>query len=98
MGRGYLHREIREKGGAYGSGAVANGGLWNFFSYRDPHVTRTLDVFKGVPQWIQSNQFTDQDIEEAKLTVFAELDSPVAPSSKGTVEFLHKITHEMRQK
>lgn len=30
----FLHREIREKGGAYGGGARLGGGLFSFYSYR----------------------------------------------------------------
>lgn len=39
----FLHREIREKGGAYGGGATAQNGLFGFYSYRDPkYVSCTL--------------------------------------------------------
>jgi Zn-dependent M16 (insulinase) family peptidase len=56
----YLHREIREKGGAYGGGASSNVGLWQFYSYRDPHVTKTLETFKNSFDWLKSNDFSDQ--------------------------------------
>jgi Zn-dependent M16 (insulinase) family peptidase len=36
----YLHPEIREKGGAYGSGAMSGEGLWSFYSFRDPNTTK----------------------------------------------------------
>jgi hypothetical protein len=39
-----------------------------------------------------------KDVEEAKLTVFADLDAPVPPSDKGFIEFSKGITWEMRQK
>ena len=44
----FLHREIREKGGAYGgmAGCNADGGLFSMLSYRDPHLERTLDVYQ----------------------------------------------------
>ena len=44
----YLHREIREKGGAYGGFALYNAedGVFCLASYRDPHVAATLDVFE----------------------------------------------------
>jgi len=36
----YLHPEIREKGGAYGSGSsIGLNGLFSFTSFRDPNVT-----------------------------------------------------------
>ncbi|XP_015767644.1 PREDICTED: presequence protease, mitochondrial-like [Acropora digitifera] len=34
MSAKFLHREIREKGGAYGSGAKISGGIFSFYSYR----------------------------------------------------------------
>ena len=41
----YLHREIREKGGAYGGFAIYNpeDGLFCLGSYRDPHIVSTLN-------------------------------------------------------
>jgi Zn-dependent M16 (insulinase) family peptidase len=44
---GYLHRSIREQGGAYGGGAShdANIGAFRFFSYRDPRLIDTLQDF-----------------------------------------------------
>src|SRR5690606_6124837 len=43
-----LHTEIREKGGAYGSGAsyVPSSGQFYFYSYRDPHLLRTYRAFE----------------------------------------------------
>ncbi|KAM9790925.1 presequence protease, mitochondrial [Syngnathus typhle] len=95
----FLHGEIREKGGAYGGGAkMAGGGLFSFYSYRDPNSVQTLSAFgKGV-DWAKSSRFTQQDIDEAKLSIFSAVDSPVAPSSKGMSVFLSGITDEMKQR
>ena len=45
---GYLHTAIREKGGAYGSGAMqdSNNKVFKFFSYRDPRCAETFQDFK----------------------------------------------------
>ena len=53
---GYLHREIREKGGAYGGGAAANvgGGTFTFSSYRDPNQAETLRAFDNAVAWAAS--------------------------------------------
>ncbi|XP_065057689.1 presequence protease, mitochondrial-like [Rhopilema esculentum] len=93
----YLHREIREKGGAYGGGARHGGSTFSFFSYRDPNSTKTLKAFDESIQWAVNSNFTDEDIEEAKLSVFASIDSPVSPGNKGITLFSQRITHEMRQ-
>ncbi|XP_064646562.1 presequence protease, mitochondrial-like isoform X1 [Lineus longissimus] len=94
----YLHREIREKGGAYGGGATAaRMGLLSFYSYRDPNSLNTLTKFDESTLWAAEGKFTEQDIDEAKLAVFQEVDQPVAPGDKGMVTFLTGITDEMKQ-
>lgn len=95
----YLHPEIREKGGAYGSGAMSGEGLWSFYSFRDPNTTKTLDVFSSLREWMKKDgAFQDKDIDEAKLRLFSSIDHPVAPSRQGALEFTSGITWEMRQK
>uniref|UniRef100_A0A8C1Y3F2 Presequence protease, mitochondrial n=1 Tax=Cyprinus carpio TaxID=7962 RepID=A0A8C1Y3F2_CYPCA len=95
----FLHGEIREKGGAYGGGArMGGGGLFSFYSYRDPNSTQTLSAFRGGVEWARAGKFTQQDIDEAKLSVFSAVDAPVAPSDKGLGRFLNGITDEMKQR
>lgn len=93
----FLHGEIREKGGAYGGGARMGGGLFSFYSYRDPNSVQTLSAFHKGVDWAKSGQFTQQDIDEAKLSVFSAVDSPVAPAHKGMSRFLSGVTDEMKQ-
>lgn len=94
----FLHGEIREKGGAYGGGVrLGPGGLFSFYSYRDPNSTQTLSAFRGGVEWARAGKFTQQDVDEAKLSVFSAADAPVAPSDKGLVRFLNGITDEMKQ-
>ncbi|TRY56080.1 hypothetical protein DNTS_017927 [Danionella cerebrum] len=94
----FLHGEIREKGGAYGGGArMGGGGLFSFYSYRDPNSTQTLSAFRAGVDWARAGNFTQQDIDEAKLSVFSAVDAPVAPSDKGLGLFINGITHEMKQ-
>uniref|UniRef100_A0AAQ6IFS7 Presequence protease, mitochondrial n=1 Tax=Anabas testudineus TaxID=64144 RepID=A0AAQ6IFS7_ANATE len=94
----FLHGEIREKGGAYGGGArMGAGGLFSFYSYRDPNSVQTLSAFFRGIDWAKSGQFTQQDIDEAKLSVFSAVDSPVAPADKGMGRFLSGVTDEMKQ-
>ncbi|CAH8628955.1 unnamed protein product [Heterobilharzia americana] len=93
----YLHREIREKGGAYGGGAIAKPEAFMFYSYRDPHARRTLDCFENALRWASTTSFQDQDLKEAKLAVFQELDYPVSAGSRGLNHFLHGIDDDLRQ-
>ncbi|XP_028329334.1 presequence protease, mitochondrial isoform X2 [Gouania willdenowi] len=93
----FLHGEIREKGGAYGGGAKMGGGLFSFYSYRDPNSVQTLSAFHKGVEWAKSGKFTQQDIDEAKLSVFSAVDSPTAPSDKGVARFVSGLTDEMKQ-
>lgn len=94
----FLHREIREKGGAYGGGAHHRSGTFEFYSYRDPNIQETLESFNKSIDWIQRGEFTQQDLDEAKLKLFSSIDTPLAPYQRGKTLFLHGISHEMRQR
>lgn len=50
---------------------------------RDPNSVQTLSAFRKGVDWAKSGQFSQQDIDEAKLSVFSAVDSPVAPADKG---------------
>ncbi|CAH8571548.1 unnamed protein product [Schistosoma turkestanicum] len=93
----YLHREIREKGGAYGGGAIARPEAFLFYSYRDPYPRKTLSSFENAIKWASSGEYQNQDIKEAKLAVFQELDYPVSAGSRGLTNFLNGINDDMRQ-
>lgn len=95
----YLLVKIREKGGAYGAGAnVSTSGTFSFYSYRDPKPYDTFDTFNSSREWIQAGNFTDQDVEEAKLGVFQSIDAPVPPGSKGVRNFLLGISDDELQR
>lgn len=95
----FLHKEIREKGGAYGGGAkFDSGGVFHFYSYRDPHITETMTAFEQAGEWLlRPDHYGTPDIDEAKLQVFQSIDQPIPPSSQGLEYFLTGITNEMKQ-
>ncbi|RLB87258.1 MAG: peptidase M16, partial [Deltaproteobacteria bacterium] len=98
----YLHREIREKGGAYGGFAMYNTeeGIFSFGSYRDPHIKRTLDVYKKACDYITRGEFTQTDVKEAILQVCSDIDKPETPGPAAMKAFYRDITHlsnEIRQ-
>jgi len=99
MTNGFLHREVREKNGAYGGGANFSSltGVFNFLSYRDPSFTNTLSAFTNSVDWVMSNKFSDIDLEEAKLSIFSSLDRPVEPGSRGSGFFRNGVTPQQKQ-
>ncbi|TFG89549.1 MAG: peptidase M16, partial [Gemmatimonadales bacterium] len=99
---GYLHREIREKGGAYGGLAGYNpeGGILSLLSYRDPHIARTLRVYDEAAAWAAGGQFSNEEMTQGLLAVFGDLDRPLSPGGRGTREFANRqqgLTPELRQ-
>ncbi|KAL6402058.1 mitochondrial presequence protease [Ilyonectria robusta] len=96
----HLHHEIREKGGAYGGGAYSRplDGLFGFYSYRDPNPQNTLSIMRNAGQWAVDKQWSDQDMEEAKISVFQGVDAPVSVNQEGMGRFLSGVTEEMKQR
>jgi len=89
----YLHREIREKGGAYGGFAIYSGedGLFSFGSYRDPHIVNTLNVYDKVIDFIRSSSYSDEDVKEAVLQVCSEIDKPDPPGLAARKAFYRSL-------
>lgn len=96
----HLHREVREKGGAYGGGAAysALDGLFSFYSYRDPHPLQSLETFSKSASYVLNNaRWTKADLDEAKMTIFQQVDAPISRKSEGITNFYSHVTDEMRQ-
>ncbi len=97
----FLHREIREKGGAYGglAGYNAEAGQFSLLSYRDPHILRTLQVYDQAIDWAVAGKYPSDSVKESVLAVFGDLDKPLSPAGVGAHEFANirqGMTLEMR--
>ncbi len=81
---GYLWNEVRVKGGAYGVRASLDGGRgsFNFSSYRDPNIERTLGVYLKAQGFVDDEMdLSPQGVEQAVIGTFKQLDAPMRPSS-----------------
>ncbi|KAG2182463.1 hypothetical protein INT43_007393 [Umbelopsis isabellina] len=96
----FLHREIREKNGAYGGGAQYAGlnGLFSFYSYRDPKSLETIDTYSKAIDWIAKRKFSEQEMTEAKLSIFQGVDAPISVSKEGLLQFTDGISDDLRQR
>lgn len=83
---GYLHRVIREQGGAYGGGASqdSSNGAFRFFSYRDPRFSETLADFDAAVDWVKNEAPQWSQVEEAILGVIGAIDKPSSPAGEAT--------------
>ena len=86
---GFLHRAIREQGGAYGGGASydASVAAFRFYSYRDPRIAGTLEDFDASIRWMDSGDHSPAALEEAILGVIASLDKPGSPAGEAKQDF-----------
>ena len=99
---GFLHRAIREQGGAYGGGASydSESGSFRFYSYRDPRLTGTLEDFDASLRWLAETDHEPRALEEAILGVIGAIDKPGTPAAEAIGAFhaqLHGRTPEHRR-
>jgi Zn-dependent M16 (insulinase) family peptidase len=99
---GFLHRAIREQGGAYGGGASQDSGIaaFRFYSYRDPRLAETLDDFDRAVDWMLNTEHQYQPLEEAILGVISSLDKPSSPAGEAKQHFHNSLfgrSHAQRE-
>lgn len=97
----YLWNHIRVKGGAYGcmSGFKRNGESY-FVSYRDPNLKNTLDVYAGIPQYLEEFQADERAMTKYIIGTVSGLDVPKTPKMQGQFSmaaYLMGITKEELQ-
>ncbi len=90
---GFLHRAIREQGGAYGGGASQDSGSasFRFYSYRDPRLADTLDDFRRAIDWMLATPHEYAPLEEAILGVISSLDKPASPAGTAKQAFHNEL-------
>ena len=86
---GYLHRTIREQGGAYGSSANQDSAIaaFRFSSYRDPRLQETLDDMDAALEWLMNEKHQARLLEEAILGVVSAIDKPGSPAGEAKQAF-----------
>ncbi len=90
----FLHKELREKGGAYGAYAQASTGGGNFYfgSYRDPNIIRTYDTYDRAVRWVIDTDIDAEALKEAILGACGDVDPLESPDIKGRREAINRLT------
>ncbi|MCL2396780.1 MAG: insulinase family protein [Defluviitaleaceae bacterium] len=96
----FLYDEIRVKGGAYGMGSSfgQNGGMY-LYSYRDPHVANTYQVFRRGAEYLRRLDLSRNEMEKFILGTIRSFDRPLTNANKGlqaASRHILGITDEMR--
>ena len=85
----FLHKKVREQGGAYGGGAAYDpfSGTFKMFSYRDPRFIETIEDFESSLSWAALGSFDDDNILESKLSVLSDIDKPSSPAGEAFKDY-----------
>ena len=85
-----LWSAIREKGGAYGTGAYLDHieRIYSFYSYRDPRLDGTIDDFLSEAKALS---ITDEKLEDAVIGVLARDLRPMSPAIRSLVDIRRMI-------
>lgn len=75
----YLWHEIREVGGAYGTGMLADETMEALYTYRDPQMKQSYETFAKGPAILAERSFAEADLTELIVGAVAKLDSPRKP-------------------
>jgi len=99
----YLYREVRAIGGAYGGFASYDitAGVFSLISYRDPHLTRTMDVFEKTAAALPALLADTDGVQKAIIAAAGKLDKPLDPAGKGRASlfrYLAGLADERRQR
>ncbi len=95
----YLWQNIRVKGGAYGCMSNFNRiGDGYFISYRDPNLSRTMEVYEGVVDYLENFTVNERDMTKYIIGTMSNIDQPMTPAAKGDRSmnlYMNKVTEAM---
>lgn len=95
----YLWHNIREVGGAYGTGMVTqNDGTEYLYTYRDPHLKESYETFAKGSAELAGRDYTEKDMNEFIVGAAAKLDTPRKPREEAAstdCKYFCGITDEM---
>ncbi len=98
----YLWNNVRVKGGAYGAACrFVHDGMLFFSSYRDPNLSKTLDIYDGVHDYLRDFKPDERELRKYIIGTIGRLDSPLTPSMKGeraAGDYISHVGYEEQQR
>lgn len=80
MSNEILYEQLRLEGGAYGEGfLITSEGIALAYSYRDPHLDRTLHYFEHMADSLRAAHYSDADLERLIIGTLTSYQYPLAP-------------------
>ena len=78
----YLWHNIREVGGAYGTGMLTRAETEGLYTYRDPHVAESYATFAKGPAELAAREYTEKDLTDSIVGTVSEMDKPMKPCAE----------------
>jgi Zn-dependent M16 (insulinase) family peptidase len=93
VGGQFLHKYIREEGGAYGGNATVSSAMQqiSFYTVRDPNIARSIEIFQKAIKWLADGSFTDKDVDNAICKIIGSIDTPQSPKARGSSTALNTM-------
>ena len=89
----YLWNNVRVKNGAYGSGVIFNAfGDFNLWSYRDPNLTETLEIYYNINNYVANIDADKKDLNKYIIGTLNSLDVLMSPSAQAAYSLNKYIT------
>ena len=93
----YLHTELRAKGGAYGDGLSTGIDYLAEFTFRDPHLERSIEVMKKSYEFLQNFELDQEELEKRQIASTLKYNKAYGVGQKGKlalVRLLQGFTEE----
>lgn len=92
----WLWERVRVMGGAYGAFCRFDRftGVVTFFSYRDPNIQITLDVFLKSEDFLRQFHLSKAELDKAIIGAIGEMDRYMLPDAKGFASLVRMLSGE----
>ncbi|MBQ8092725.1 MAG: insulinase family protein [Clostridia bacterium] len=88
-----LYPELRVKNSAYGGYSIQSDYIFFFYSYRDPKVAETYQVYSSAGEFLRSLEISESEMEGYIISAYGNLTYPVGPLSSALSGISDKIYH-----
>ncbi len=99
----WLWERIRMQGGAYGGscGFDRRSGVFNFVSYRDPNLVKTLENYDATSRFLREVDLNEDELTKSIIGTIGDFDAYQLPDAKGYTSMVRHLvgdTEEDRQR
>ena len=83
--------ELRFKNSCYGAYMKMGETGIMMYSYRDPKLAETYELFNNLPDMVRGLEFTQEDINGYIVSLFSDLSMPMGPLTGGEQAVMDKL-------